>query len=211
MRDILIVVLLCFILKQHYKMTFFANPTKDELVSAGVNEKEADGIAGEDIDFSVLADDKVDAYMGNLAFQRQAKYIKDCLPIAQSEMKKFGIPVSIKLAQAILEGECDQSPICKKTQNRFGIKCGLRHCKDNKHCYRSKSGARWRKYPSRWGSFRGHSLFLKEHSRYASLFKKKDAKSWAYGLQKTGYCSDYGYPEKLLAIIAKHDLTKYDK
>ena len=61
-------------------------------------------------------------------------------------------------------------------------------------------------------SFRDHSLFLTGRSRYADLFKNEldDYKSWAKGLRKAGYATDPKYPVKLISIIEKHELYKYD-
>ena len=62
-------------------------------------------------------------------------------------------------------------------------------------------------------SFRDHSIFLTTRSRYAFLFnlKHNDYKGWAKGLRKAGYATDPKYPQKLIYLIEKHGLHKYDK
>ncbi len=61
-------------------------------------------------------------------------------------------------------------------------------------------------------SYRDHSLFLSNRDRYAFLFRlgKKDYRSWARGLKKAGYATDPKYPAKLIRLIERFDLAKYD-
>ena len=61
-------------------------------------------------------------------------------------------------------------------------------------------------------SFRDHALFLTGRPRYASLFKleKTDYKAWAKGLKAAGYATDLQYPTKLIGIIERFQLYKYD-
>ena len=49
--------------------------------------------------------------------------------------------------------------------------------------------------------------------RYASLFRLKhtDYKGWAYGLKRAGYATDKRYPHKLISLIHKYNLMKYDR
>ena len=50
-------------------------------------------------------------------------YLKQYSPIAISEMKKFGIPASITLAQGLLESDAGESKLATRNNNHFGIKC----------------------------------------------------------------------------------------
>ena len=61
-------------------------------------------------------------------------------------------------------------------------------------------------------SYRDHSLFLSNRSRYAFLFdfKNNDYKRWAKGLRQAGYATDKRYPQKLISLIEKYELYKYD-
>lgn len=70
----------------------------------------------------------------------------------------------------------------------------------------------FRKYKDPKYSFRDHSLFLYERSRYAFLFDfdRDDYKSWARGLKKAGYATDPAYPRKLISLIERYDLHRYD-
>ena len=60
-----------------------------------------------------------------------------------------------------------------------------------------------------------HSDFLKDPgktSRYSSLFdlEKTDYKGWAHGLSKAGYATDPQYANRLIQIIEKYELYRYD-
>ena len=54
--------------------------------------------------------------------------------------------------------------------------------------------------------------FLTTRSRYDFLFdyKKHDYKSWAKGLKKAGYATDPKYPDKLISLIERYRLDRYD-
>jgi len=54
---------------------------------------------------------------------------------------------------------------------------------------------------------------LANKKRYSKLFKLKitDYKGWAKGLRKAGYATDPKYPKKLISIIERYELYKYDK
>jgi len=70
----------------------------------------------------------------------------------------------------------------------------------------------FRKYDNPEYSYRDHSLFLANRSRYSFLFelKKDDYKQWAKGLKKAGYATDPRYPQKLIDLIERYELYKYD-
>ena len=50
-------------------------------------------------------------------------YITRYKDLAISEMKRTGVPAAITLAQGIHETEAGTSPLVKKSNNHFGIKC----------------------------------------------------------------------------------------
>lgn len=136
-------------------------------------------------------------------------YISRFKEIAIAERKRTGVPASIKLAQAILESGYGRSTLAKKANNHFGIKCGGDW---NGKTYRLRSSC-FRAYGSADESFRQHSDFLKGRSHYASLFKLKvtDYKGWAKGLRKAGYATDPSYPSKLIELIERYKLYRYDQ
>jgi flagellum-specific peptidoglycan hydrolase FlgJ len=139
-------------------------------------------------------------------------YIYQFADIAKQEMRLFGIPASITLAQGILESGNGQGDLTSRSKNHFGIKCnGWRGAK----VYHDDDEAQecFRKYTHAEYSYRDHSLFLFNRSRYGFLFNYKvtDYKAWAKGLKKAGYATDPKYPDKLISLIERYELYKYDE
>jgi hypothetical protein len=151
----------------------------------------------------------------NLTAQNYSKeeYIEKYKKIAVDEMKRSGIPASITLAQGMLESENGNSTLAYKSNNHFGIKCHktwqgkkVYHDDDKNHeCFR--------KYPSPEDSYRDHTDFLVNTSRYEKLFdyKSNDYKNWAKGLKKAGYATSRSYATDLIRIIEENELYRLDQ
>ncbi len=139
------------------------------------------------------------------------EYIAIYSDIAQDEMRNYGIPASITLAQGILESGSGNGRLSVEANNHFGIKChewtGAKIYHDD-----DAKGECFRKYKNSKYSFRDHSLFLKERKRYAKLFtlEKDDYKGWAKELRAAGYATDRRYPEKLISLIERYQLDRFD-
>ena len=140
------------------------------------------------------------------------EYIDQYSDLAVEHMKRYKIPASITLAQGILESGAGKSQFVRDSNNHFGIKCHSDWKGDR--IYRPDDGPNdcFRKYPDAKESFEDHSRFLAERNRYAVLFTLdiKDYKAWAKGLQSCGYATDKAYANKLIQLIEKYELYKYD-
>lgn len=139
-------------------------------------------------------------------------YIEKYKKTAMNEMRVFKIPASITLAQGIIESSSGNSLLTTRSNNHFGIKChkgwkGKRVYHDD-----DEKGECFRVYKDPKTSYRDHSLFLAGRERYSKLFKFKidNYVRWAKGLSEAGYATDKRYPAKLIAIIKKYNLDKYD-
>ncbi|WP_127018528.1 glucosaminidase domain-containing protein [Flagellimonas beolgyonensis] len=141
------------------------------------------------------------------------EYIKTFAEIAQYEMRAFGIPASITLAQGILESGSGRGELTLKTNNHFGIKCHTGWEGEFDFHDDDAKGECFRKYNHPMYSFRDHSIFLSTRSRYAFLFnyRRDDYKKWAHGLREAGYATDKKYPQKLIALIERYNLHQYDE
>lgn len=148
----------------------------------------------------------------SVTYSNVNSYIDSFKDVAKLNMKQYGIPASIILAQGILESGAGNGRLCKEANNHFGIKChkewngpSITHDDDAaQECFR--------KYEDPSESYRDHSLFLTSRSRYNKLFEldKGDFKGWAKGLKAAGYATDPKYPSKLIGIIERYQLHKYD-
>ncbi|WP_426064104.1 glucosaminidase domain-containing protein [Flavobacterium sp. DSP2-3-1] len=141
-----------------------------------------------------------------------ANYITKFKDIAMDNMKVYGIPASIVLAQGILESGAGRGDLAVTANNHFGIKChegwtgeSVKHDDDAaQECFR--------KYDNVSESYKDHALFLTGRSRYSKLFdcSKGDYKAWARGLKAAGYATDPKYPDKLISYIQRYKLHQYD-
>ena len=139
-------------------------------------------------------------------------YVFHYKDIAMNNMRNYGIPASIILAQGILESAAGQSTLAATANNHFGIKC-----------YKDWTGATinydddalqecFRKYKNPEESYQDHANIVSKRTRYATLFSlpKGDYKAWAKGLKAAGYATDPNYPEKLINYIERYHLDQYD-
>lgn len=139
-------------------------------------------------------------------------YIDQYKDVAIREMNQYGIPASIKLAQALLESGNGNSYLAREANNHFGIKCGgvwngksIRRADDNPNdCFRV--------YENPEQSFKDHSQFLLR-KRYEKLFMldRNDYRGWAKGLKEAGYATNPRYPELLIDLIERYSLYQYDR
>lgn len=140
------------------------------------------------------------------------EYIEKYKEVAMEEMREYKIPASITLAQGLLESSSGNSKLAKECNNHFGIKCRKEwkgsFCLENddaeNECFRGYATAR--------ESYRDHSLFLRQNSRYGLLFTLSitDYKGWANGLRTAGYATNPAYGTILIGVIERHRLTQYD-
>ena len=140
-------------------------------------------------------------------------YIAKYSSTAQEEAAIFNIPASITLAQGLLESNVGKSTLAVKENNHFGIKC-RKKCLGCR-CANYTDDSRYdmfRIFNSAWESYREHSKLLST-KRYKHLTKLKltDYRQWAIGLQNAGYATDKKYAIKLIEIIEKLKLYRFDQ
>ena len=142
-----------------------------------------------------------------------SEYIAKYSELAVRHMQRYGIPASITLAQGLLESDAGRSSLATECNNHFGIKChsdwrGKTMLSDDdrrNECFRC--------YNSAADSFEDHSLFLVNGSRYRNLFSlgSKDYEGWARGLKAAGYATSPDYADRLIGLIERYGLDRYDE
>ena len=139
-------------------------------------------------------------------------YVLQFKDIAMNNMRTYGIPASIILAQGILESGAGRGDLAISANNHFGIKCHVGWDGESVKHDDDSSQECFRKYKEAGESFKDHALFLTGRTRYASLFSLPmvDYQAWAEGLRKAGYATDPKYPQKLISYIERYDLAQYD-
>lgn len=119
------------------------------------------------------------------------QYVDYYAEVAQEEMRRFGIPASLKMAQAILASQAGMAASAATYNNHFG-----RHLK----------GINFEDAPTNW---RAHSLYLIEN--YPELLSSGgDYMDWVNALEQTDYSFDNDYKQQLLTIIKQYKLYQLD-
>jgi len=139
-------------------------------------------------------------------------YVNTYRKIAINEMRNYGIPASITMAQGILESNSGMGALAMKSNNHFGIKCHKSWKGKKVYHDDDAKGECFRKYKNPEKSYRDHSIFLVSRDRYNSLFKINNGNyvKWAIGLKSAGYATDPNYAQKLISIIERYELWKLD-
>ena len=181
--------------------------TKPVVVTSPTKSETTDSKPKTDSEVSLVATSNIKTYAEEIQI-----YVDNFKEIAQNNMKAHGIPASITLAQGILESGAGKGKLALSANNHFGIKC---HKEWNGESVKHDDDAAqecFRKYQHPSESYRDHSLFLTSRPRYSNLFKldKGDYESWAKGLKSAGYATDVKYPDKLIGLIERFELYKYD-
>ena len=181
--------------------------TKPVVTTSSTKSETTDSKSKTHSEVSLVATSNVKTYAEEIQI-----YVDNFKEIAQNNMRAHGIPASITLAQGILESGAGKGKLALSANNHFGIKChtgwtgeSVKHDDDAaQECFRKYN------HPSE--SYRDHSYFLTSRSRYSNLFKldKGDYESWAKGLKDAGYATDKKYPDKLIGLIERFELYKYD-
>jgi flagellum-specific peptidoglycan hydrolase FlgJ len=137
--------------------------------------------------------------------QTTLQYINNNVAYAQELMRENQIPASIILAVAIHESAAGTSKIAKYLNNHFGVK-GKNSSKEIKSAYKG--------YPSVEDSYDNFIEVLQNRAAFSRLFDKYGAGNytgWAKGIQRGGYAHSKLWSAKVIALIEKYELFKYDK
>lgn len=147
---------------------------------------------------------------------KNQSYADQYAEAAMEQMKRYGIPASVTLAQGILESSNGESELSRLGNNHFGIKATASWLKNGGEYLvytDDKANEKFCKYSSVADSYEHHPKFLANNQRYAKCFQLSpdDYKGWTKGIAKAGYASGMGYAAHLQDIIERNGLQKYDQ
>ena len=147
---------------------------------------------------------------------KNQQYAEKYAAEAMEQMKRYGIPASVTLAQVILESSNGQSELSQLGNNHFGVKASgswLKNGGDYLVYTDDKPNEKFCKYATVGDSYEHHSKILKNSSRYSQCFKLSpdDYKGWTKGIERGGYATNGGYAASLQKIIEANGLQKYDQ
>ena len=136
-------------------------------------------------------------------------YLKRFAPVAVVERKKFGIPASLILANALRQSYAGQRPCAIQSSNHFGMPRSIDWAGSS-----DQYGDEYmRHYDNAWTSFRDHSAVITS-GKFANLKQlgDKDYRGWAKGLEENGYPSSSAHlADELIKIIETYRLDQLDK
>lgn len=150
----------------------------------------------------------------------QQEFIAKIAPAAVADMRKTRVPASLTIAQAILESNWGKSGLTQRANNLFGIKgtgpAGSVSMPTTEYVNGKPVSvqANFRKYNNWSESIADHSaLILKgtrdKPTRYHGVLGA-DYKTACLKIKEGGYATDPTYAQKLIALIEKYELHKYD-
>ena len=147
---------------------------------------------------------------------KNQEYAAQYAECAMAQMRRYGIPASVILAQGILESSNGQSRLALAENNHFGIKATPEWIAQGGRygLYTDdKPNEKFCSYESVGESYEHHSRFLKENGRYARYFAlaPDDYKGWTQGLEQAGYATGGRYAASLQQIIERNGLQEYDR
>lgn len=145
--------------------------------------------------------------LNKVAPEKVTAYLERFGRVARSEQKKFGIPASIIMANALLHSRAGENQTSRQANNHFGLSCTA----DWQGEKLEKDGDCYRVYENAWTSFRDHSFFLTTGT-FAELrqLDPKDYKAWAKAMEKKQYTKSDDLAEQLIEVIEQWRLYELD-
>lgn len=139
------------------------------------------------------------------------QYIDQYAEYAMEQMRRYGIPASVTLAQGIIESANGKSTLAETANNHFGVKGTFNGAyvvaNDD------KPNEKFKKYDNVGQSYEDHSkvLMASHYQKYVSSLSPDDYKGWAAGIKKGGYATDSNYVSTIVGVIEGNNLQKYDQ
>lgn len=158
----------------------------------------------------------------NLVAKEHNAFIKKIAPEAIDLGHQYGVLPSITIGQAILESDWGNSTLASKYNNYFGVKgtdpnnTVVLQTKEYTDGQWVTINGRFRSYSDFRESMKDHALLLVNgttwnSAQYQQVISSKDYIEAAVSLQTDGYATDPGYTTKIIHVIQKYDLMKYDR
>jgi len=155
---------------------------------------------------------------------QQNAFLQMVVPPAQAAQRRWGVPASVSIAQAILESSNQagwgQSELTRTANNLFGVKA--EHLNDpssyvelpthevlNNHLDMVED--KFQRYDSPVESFDDHARLLATARRYQpAMAVIHDSTAYCEALEGCGYSTNPLYAETLEKLIRIYDLTQFD-
>ncbi|MBR0262530.1 MAG: peptidoglycan DD-metalloendopeptidase family protein [Prevotella sp.] len=146
-----------------------------------------------------------------MANNSRQQYIDQYAECAMEQMRRYGIPASVTLAQGIIESANGKSTLARTANNHFGVKGEFNGAyvlaNDD------KPNERFKKYDNVGQSYEDHSkvLMASRYQKYVGNLSPDDYKGWAAGIKAGGYATAKNYVSTIVGVIEGSNLYKYDQ
>ena len=143
--------------------------------------------------------------------QSREEYISRYAEYAMEQMRRYGIPASITLAQGIIESADGKSTLANTANNHFGVKGTYNG--NYVLATDEKPNEKFKKYDNVGQSYEDHSkvLMASRYQQYTKNLSPDDYKGWAAGIKKGGYATAGNYVSTIVGVIEGCNLQKYDQ
>ncbi len=157
--------------------------------------------------------------LSKLSRQRE-EFLRGLLPAAQRVAARYGLPVSVLLAQAALESNWGRSRLAREARNLFGIKAVSRHtesvtlptCEYGADGRRRVESARFAVYADVEDCLGDYARLLAYAPRYApARAVADDPFAFAEQVAACGYATDPAYGKKVCALMRRYELTRFER
>lgn len=152
--------------------------------------------------------------------QTEQQFIEMLVPYSKQMNMQYGVLPSINIAQAILESDWGSSELSKQYNNYYGVKTFapygiVMETKEYINGEWHTVNGRFAIYSNWKESMLAHTkLFINGTSwnpkQYTHVLNSKNYTDAAHALVLDGYATDPKYAEKIIDIIEKYKLNKYD-
>ena len=145
-----------------------------------------------------------------MATSRQ-QYIDQYAGYAMEQMRRYGIPASVTLAQGIIESANGQSYVASTANNHFGVKGTYNG--NYVLANDDRPNEKFKKYDNVGQSYEDHSkvLMASRYQKYTKNLSSDDYAGWVRGIKAGGYASDPRYVSTVVGVIESNNLQRYDQ
>ena len=153
-------------------------------------------------------------------FASDIDFINTVGEAARRSRQATGVPASVTIAQAILESDWGRSRLTRQANNLFGIKAlsgggpaGTINLATWEHLDASDVvvQAPFKAYFSLDESVDDHGRFFLRNWRYTdAMAVANDPRAFAQAIQDDGYATDPSYAAKLIRLMDRYDLYRFD-
>lgn len=154
-------------------------------------------------------------------FEKEQAFIQSLLPASQQMNELYGVRTSVGIAQAILESDWGESELAAEHNNLYGRKTSDLNNAVLMETSEFTDGE-WVTILDYFKVYRNVTESIEDHAQlmvngtdwnpelYHPVIEAQTYQEAAHALQKAGYATDPNYPQKLIDIIERYELYKYD-